>query len=407
MRAEVTKRTRFAEESGSMVIALMASIVAAGLMVVITSYALSGHRTVRFDRNRNTVIQTADAGINQVLFMLQSGQSVPTTGSFSAWQPVSGPNGAACTSLAQDNCFRWRAEPWPNASGTDVKITSEGTLNGVTRRVQAVLNRPQPFRYGVFADNRLTFNGGNSVNSYNATTWGTGVGELGSNGIVRLNGANVTADGVDIHNMDLAPTDRCIQNGNSLCTTVREDFAPAVDLTSPDALAFIANGLAACTTNLGVWRGTAPLNGGVYCAERIEIAEKANVVVNATPANPAIIYLTGPPTATAHTVSVGRGALVNCPTLSNGLCTTREAQRLQIFTASALDVRIGNHSHFVGTIYAPRASCRGNPSNAQAHFYGSLVCRTVTNQGGWNFHYDQRLSTTSVGDHRVTRWSEG
>ncbi len=391
----VMLRARLADESGSMLVALLATIVAAGLMVVITSYAFSGHRSARFDRNRNVVIQTADAGINEALFRLQTNVALPTAAS-------------PATETLAGGSVRWWGEPWPNASSPDRKVTSEGTFNGVKRKVQAVLTWPKPFTYGVFADNRITLNGGNSVNSYSATTWGTGVGEIGANGTVRLNG-NVTADGIDLHNWDVSSTDRCIENGNNLCTTRSETFGPARDLASPDALAFIAAGLNSCTTNLGVWTGTA-LSGGVYCAERIEIAANANVAINGTATNPVIIYLTGPPSPTAHTVSIGSSARVGCPTLSGtpALCSPRpEASRLQIFTASALDVRIGSHSHFGGTIYAPRASCRGNPSNAQAHIYGAMICRTVTNQGGWSFHYDQRLGDVGVGNARVTHWSEG
>jgi hypothetical protein len=35
-------------------------------------------------------------------------------------------------------------------------------------------------------------------------------------------------------------------------------------------------------------------------------------------------------------------------------------------------------------------------SNAATDFYGSLICDSISNVGGWTFHYDTRLGT--IGD---------
>jgi hypothetical protein len=57
-------------------------------------------------------------------------------------------------------------------------------------------------------------------------------------------------------------------------------------------------------------------------------------------------------------------------------------------------------------IYAPESECGGNPSNAQAEIFGSLICRDITNQGGWGFHYDQQLLTLGDGNYQMHAWWE-
>ena len=57
-------------------------------------------------------------------------------------------------------------------------------------------------------------------------------------------------------------------------------------------------------------------------------------------------------------------------------------------------------------IWAPYADCGGNPSNAQSDIWGSAVCRTIGNQGGWQFHYDDALSALGGGSWTVRHYAE-
>ena len=394
-------RRRFDDESGSMVVALLAAIVASVLMLTISSYAFAGNRQVRFDRDRGLVIQGADAGVAEAInrFNLPPGNPDRLTGTtgYPTTQPLTDP-----VSLGDNSSFQWRVDPWPPGQTAQWKVESYGTANGVTRHVRALIGRPQPFKTAAFADSHMVLRGANLVDSYPATGFGT----IGSNGDITLNG-NVVTDGVEVHDwLTDSTAERCVSNGNTLCTGPTRTNAPAErDLTSDAALGFITEAMAdlPCASPAPAWNGTA-LGPGIYCFSSMNFSSNFNVT--GTAANPTIVYLTGPATA-IPVVSVANGVRVNCPTVSSGLCSPRPASsRLQIFTKSNADVRIGANTHFGGVIYAPRSSCRGNPSNAQANIYGSMVCGVITNQGGWRFHYDEALGNLGVGSVNLLRWAE-
>lgn len=83
--------------------------------------------------------------------------------------------------------------------------------------------------------------------------------------------------------------------------------------------------------------------------------------------------------------------------------------RLWIFVQGGGSVQVRNQSNFAGVIWAPRALCEGAPSgasSAQVDIYGSMICSTISNQGGWAFHYDDILGETGDGDFYRSQWAE-
>jgi hypothetical protein len=69
-------------------------------------------------------------------------------------------------------------------------------------------------------------------------------------------------------------------------------------------------------------------------------------------------------------------------------------------------VTIGNNTKVAAAIYAPRSDCSGNPSNAQGEIYGSIICRTIDNNGGWQFNYDDDLQWIGSGAFEMTNYRE-
>src|SRR5688572_16394746 len=67
-----------ADDTGSMIIALMAVVVASGLMISVTTYAVAAQRQVRFDRSHVSVIQGADAGLNEAIYRLNRPVGTPS-----------------------------------------------------------------------------------------------------------------------------------------------------------------------------------------------------------------------------------------------------------------------------------------------------------------------------------------
>jgi hypothetical protein len=104
-------------------------------------------------------------------------------------------------------------------------------------------------------------------------------------------------------------------------------------------------------------------------------------------------------------LSISNQASVNCPVGGCSMANKPDARSLQIYSTGQA-VRIGNQSEFVGAIAAPYASCTGNPSVAQADIYGALICNDLSNQGGWDFYFDDRLLNLGNGQYDVVEWRE-
>ena len=387
-------KARLQDEQGSMVVALLAVIVASTLMMSIAASAVAGHRGVNFDRDHIRVVQGADAGVEEVIYKLGHPNlaqrlTPPPTGL--AWQGPFTAGGAT---------YRYKIDPWAAEAGS-WQITSEGTLNGTERTVTAIVAQPKLFQLAAFADSHMVLRGGNSANSYNATVWNTGEGNLGSNGTITLNGS-VTADDAELHDWDTTPNlSRCTSNGNTVCAGL-EQVGPKTDVTSDAATGFIDDAIAQyCPATPTAFTGTTlAASTTPYCFTTMNIT--ADFTVTGTGA--AIVYLTNPTAGT--TFAVDNKKKVNCPSCTGTNGPRPDASRLQIFTKSVGGIKIGNHAQVAASIFAPRATCGGNPSNAGANFYGSMVCSIITNQGAWSFHYDDRLRDLASGGWAVRRWAE-
>jgi hypothetical protein len=123
-----------------------------------------------------------------------------------------------------------------------------------------------------------------------------------------------------------------------------------------------------------------------------------DTVVQGTPENPSIVYLTG-------TLTVPNGEVVNFRENSLGNWVPKSAPGLLIFSAGiGPALRFGNHASFSGALYAPRATFSGG---AAGNIYGSMVTGSISTQGSWNFHYDEALGDVETEARLVTSdWAE-
>jgi hypothetical protein len=75
-------------------------------------------------------------------------------------------------------------------------------------------------------------------------------------------------------------------------------------------------------------------------------------------------------------------------------------------TGAAFSTR--QQSFIAAGIYAPRGACGATSSSAaQVNIYGSLLCDSLSNVGGWAFHYDEAImKVAGTGEYSVTAWDE-
>ena len=381
---------RASDDRGSMPVALMVIMMLTAATTIMLTTTVVGKKTTKFDESFTSVVQAADAGVQDAVLRLNNG-SLTADGSSSG--------------TVAAGSYEWTATFAEDEGWT---VRSVGTLDGVDREVIATVAEEPRYRLGAFADRFLNFNGGNIADSYSSITgdWYTLNGSIGSNGDLTVLGHSTRVDQAYLFGTD-GQTDeeiaeRCEGVGNDICDDPVLADKP-ITLSGENEMAFIYDQLAVCEAagDLETWRASE--NGGVLSSADGTCFKSIVFDVDTQVIGSVELYV-------SEGVSISNHTEVNCEPVS---CTegsaTPDATALQIFVGgqdATGVVAIGNQSKFAGTIYAPRAACGGNPSNAQAEIFGAMVCKTIENVGGWEFHYDDALSEIGTGRYYVGRYDE-
>ena len=117
--------------------------------------------------------------------------------------------------------------------------------------------------------------------------------------------------------------------------------------------------------------------------------------------------------------SQGQSVHVNCENGCEPLVDAPEAGRLWIFVDGGGPLQVRSQSAIAGVFWAPTAVCEGAPSESHADIFGSLICAAKGasiddngqgggggGQGGWKFHYDDKLGEETDGLYVQSRWRE-
>ncbi len=418
-------RNRHLDDRGSLPLALLVIIALSGVIGALVATVIGSTRQTRFDQQYTEVVQAADTGAQAAAALLIRSTSVQMKQDAPVGTVLCGTTtAAACpaTGVTTDGIpFEWRATKI-STLGWEVRSTAT-TPEAQRTVVIEVADKPR-FFLAAFSDRGFEMRGGNGADSYGSTAWYTGNGIVASNETIRLNGSSTGVDAVHLYNWDNnSDINRCIHVGGNDCDDVRT----MPDATLPSArigpklqiggtqleTRFIDEQLAACPQPLTEYK-TSDYNGGngqlgtagqhtVLCFDNF--TANRNITVNGT----VEVYIAGdllfgtPP---------NNDVKVNCPSGCAAGTSTPDARRLSFYVDGSGDpanpstVKFGNHSAIAAGIYAPESSCAGNPSNAQASVFGSLICGTISNQGGWTFHYDDRLTEMGLGQYAQRDWRE-
>ena len=413
-----TRGRRWGDDRGSLPLALLASIIVGGLVVSLLATTLAGQRATRFDEDFTAVVQVAEAGANEAIHKIvrEGGYVTDATGVAGegtyAWQIIddSGP----------DELDRWL-------------VTSTGELHGVERTVDVVVAELPRFFLAAFADTHLQMRGGNEADSYGEAGWLTGNGVVGSNEDIRLHGNSTGVDAVHLYNWDAYPGEqRCVHEGGDDCDDVLEmpeaiapsmRIGPALEVGSEQLeTEFIGEKLDQCREVMGggdleswstsehgnvisptdVLPDSAPEpeseGNAVMCVENFTIAQDTTVTVS----TPVEVYVAGD-------INIGNHVDLNCPTgvgcVAGAGGSFPKSADLQFYVDGG-DVNIGNQGNIAAAFYAPTSACYGNGSNAQTEIFGAMTCDQIANQGGWSFHFDDRLKEVGTGHLSVSEWRE-
>lgn len=414
-------RPAHTDDRGSLPLSLLAIVALLGVTSALVATAIAGSRAARFDEQYTFTVQAADVGAQEGVDRLLRGhdvevlaqQAVPPGCHAEAWTAC--PVVDSGTGIVDGRTYSWEAR---KVAALSWQVRSTGTApSGVARTVVVDVGDDGRWFVAAFADDGMSLRGGNSADSYGGSSWGTGNGVVATNDSVVLNGASTSVDAVRLYNWDANPDfGRCVHRGGSDCDDVLATpdarypsarIGPPLRVTGEDLPTdFIDDQLAACGSPLpdyttSTWDGGSGVLGAsgtttVICLASMTIDADLDVRGQVE------VYVAGDLRVSNHTD-------VNCDPGCTPGAHRPEAANLKIHVAARVPqtaVALGNHANVVAAIYAPQSECGGNPSNAQAHLFGSLICGSITTNGGWSFHYDDRLAAEGSGTLQVRAWRE-
>lgn len=489
-------------EGGSLPLALLVSIIVAGIVVVLVARTVASQRQVQFDQAYHGAMPAADAGVAVAKFRINADMELTTADDpeseypneeFDASEFPVDHRTVTETEELDGRIYTWFMTRRDGYWEVDSTSTDDRGRRDVQRRVLAEL-RDQPLvSLAAFADLALQMSGANTADSYSSDTgdWCTGNGIVASNRVVSFSGVaspgpcaslrptGRTVDRVVLYNWeefkgeDATNTypggDRCGQrlggagdpdedvnvdpehenceylvhpDGDFLEPLLVDD---PVEPTVEGALSFINEGLAECETRFGAsaihdFRSTddtgpgpmpaggttlspAPaghpevgeflpgLSGRFYCYEDVYLDADTVIDGAAGAKDPVILFVRGN-LRLAEGKNMNKEVSIGCgPDGCTPGVSTPEAARLWIFVLGD-EVGIRAQSEYAGVIWAPESDCgglgpgQGGDPNAQVDIYGSLICGTIDNHGGWRFHFDEELGGITDGQHVLSRWQE-
>ena len=415
-------------DEGSLLLAMFAIMIVTALAAVITATVVTGQKQSTNDQRFEQALEVAEVGLGQMNSLIQNN---PGTTTFPAMTGTTSDGGTYSVSAVKST-YTW-------------KVTAVGTsYGGLTRTVTNDLAVRPLFAMAAFGKLAVTFRGGNGADSYNsslnsdicqgtpsinnspsanyldpgsATNAGTNssqtdvrmcqptsLGDVGTNGDLYLLGTVADRiDRADIYNardhvLDPFPD----ATGNCAGVTATCDLYNTGRLGyTRDPIPFPA--VSACSFPAG--SAAVPSSGGGTFGGRAynlsDVTLDGSSVFTGTAAQPTILCISG-------TLNVAAQSLINFTTgttFEQPTTILGPASLLIFVTGSSNSgVVLGDHASLSAAVYAPNAAVSCGP---QGNIYGSLIANTITNGGGWNFHYDDALKDQMANAPvRVSNWVE-
>lgn len=429
-------------DRGSVPLALLVVVIMAGMTSIVFARMTAEQRSVRHDTEFTTSIHAAEAGIEEAAFRANNHLLLGTSG--------------AGSGSANGFDYDWTATRDEEVDPWIVTATGTGPTD-VSRTVVAELADRPLFDNALATHLGVNFQGGNTADSYNSATQIRCSGRpsplistpdcfgiVASNGNIDMgssgSGTNY-ADRVHVHdwaNPDNTGPDRCAPAASIYCLEDRDpDPQHRVNIDDPldirGQVGLVEDLLAGCGENPPSWTASENISGAdpsaavldpsvalshpevgtYYCFAEMLFDQKTELPAKVTADNGLIIVV-------RDRIKIEGHIEINCQGCASGFPSSPNmpvASRLQILTLAEdqpangnnvlAAIQIRQHAKVGAAVYAPNASCGNQQSNAQVEIYGSLTCKTVLNQGGWQFHYDEALmSALRTGEYYLRRWRE-
>lgn len=422
------RRRTLSDDSGSIILSMLAVLVVSALLLVVGATIIAGQRQTTFDKTFEQALQIAEVGHNQMISLVQAKPDA-LQADVPVIEGTTTEGGTYRAEAVKDGRF-WR-------------ITAEGgTTGGPRRTVEAKIAFRPLFSLAAFGRTLVDFNGGNGADSFDSAE-GTTICWLGSSTNYADPGSPTAASTGSATDVNM-----CRESfGGAVATNeelnLKGGVAEKIDRAEihnaregvldplPDATGFCKGVTATCA----LFDGSSTARGKYY-REPIELPAVTacdGFAGSPTPFtgneyafggrayNLSTVTLTG---ATRFTGTVAQPTilcvsgkltiqqqhLINFEQKVYPDGATRWAPRrpgtLLIFMTAvgSASVEMGGNASLSAAVYAPNAAIICGP---QGNVYGSLIANSIDNAGGWNFHYDTDLGNQMINAPvRLQDWRE-
>ena len=352
---------RLKEQSGSIPLAILASIVIGGAVVALFLVVQSGVMTSGRDRDFNAAVQVADAGLQDAfveLMAVEIGETAPACDT---------DGDGTCEGTMQDgSAYRWEYTQIASRMWT---VTSVGSFGASTRAVQAEIGERPLFGAAIVTDERFRYNGGG---------FGTDPFPVGGFQEMIFNGGNLSSyiSQLLLYGENNEPSGSGAPDVGKWLRTA------GPELPNLGAEAFAENGVCEGESD----SLTNPLmRGEIYCLTGQADFKQDTVVAGDHDKGPVRIY-------------VQSGGMSVGPIQLNA---AGDAFDLQIYIGAGDAVWRGNAS-VSAAIYAPKSACTSN--GGPGGFSGGVICNTFTLNG--NFDYDPTVEAIIDDTFAIRGWRE-
>lgn len=401
----ILKKEKAKEKGMALVLSLVVIIVLTILGTALLLRSVTASKNTEIFLNSTRAFWLAEAGVQRVLWELNSGY-------WSGWT-TSGNNASLQTNWGTSGDYDVTVFDYAG-SNPRVEVTgyfpSRTAAQPILRRVSAVLGKSGTvFNYAAFGGTSIKLKGKGTTDSYDSSQGPYGdpnvgsEGDVGTNGDVGISGGNAYVDGDASTGPDGTFDDETKVSGD--ITHENNEVMPPVSVPSY---------LSSLGTSGGI-NSTVTIPSGNYKYSSVNLSSTDVVTI----VGPAEIYLTG-----STSITVTGQAEVVVDAASTGPVTiyfdgdvnlagqgiTNETQTpseliLYGTSGNSQDINITGQTDFYGAFYAPDAEMKLSGDGA---LYGSFIGDEVEVSGQGGVHYDEQLSQTSsaVSLFSVESWQD-
>jgi hypothetical protein len=367
-------------DDGSMLLAVILTVVALALLAVITGNVLSQERKTQGSLTYNAAERAENNAMQTALFALNNSHTPPASSS-----PVTGTDAGGGTWSYYGTKTTILGNPvWT--------VTAAGTSGGTTETETGLISLLPSFSYipypsALFTDTSTTLLDG-TVGSYTPGGSYDSDGYAGTNGTLNFGSAVSNIDGYDLYDWYNKPdSGRCLQAGTGQCTWTFGEGAYRETIGNSQA---VTNAAACAGTLTAYTGGTIPAGTTCYSS----MAFTGNTTTTATASSPATIYVTGNVTFSANaTVNATAGAGIS-----------NDGSAIDIIAAGT-KVTIGSGVTADVLLDAPQAACT---SAGKVNIYGALTCSSFTassTTAATNVYLDDSIPTGETAPVGVPAWA--